>query len=115
MSAEPFSTYAYDSGYDQFYQRNLGAWTAVGDTDPPIARARSPKKQLFGENGWLGRGTSMKEAPDSKYRKTGLKHLGERFKQGVDGLVRAPHRCEMIPLISDNRADNAMNRPTFRK
>lgn len=44
-------------------------------------------KQLFGENGFLGRSTSMKELPSEEYRKKGVKHLGEKFKQRVEGMV----------------------------
>lgn len=53
----------------------------------PVKRSRSPVKQLFGERGWLGRSTSMKELPSEEYRKTGFKHWGERFKQKVGEIV----------------------------
>ncbi|KAL8998541.1 MAG: hypothetical protein Q9188_006078 [Gyalolechia gomerana] len=58
--------------------------------DPPASpskRSRSPMKQLFGENGFLGRSTSMKELPSEDYRKRGVKHLGEKFKQRVEGMT----------------------------
>ncbi|KAL8941595.1 MAG: hypothetical protein Q9216_002146 [Gyalolechia sp. 2 TL-2023] len=58
--------------------------------DPPASptkRSRSPMKQLFGENGFLGRSTSMKELPSEDYRKRGVKHLGEKFKQRVEGML----------------------------
>ena len=51
-------------------------------------RSRSPMKQLFGENGWLGRSLSMKELPSEEYRKTGIKNWGEKFKQRMVQKVR---------------------------
>lgn len=54
----------------------------------PIKRSRSPVKQLFGERGWLGRSTSMKELPSEEYRKTGFKHWGGKLKQKVGEIVR---------------------------
>lgn len=56
----------------------------------PVKRSRSPVKQLFGERGWLGRSTSMKELPSEEYRKTGFKHWGEKLKQKVGEIV-GPH------------------------
>lgn len=53
----------------------------------PTKRSRSPMKQLFGENGFLGRSTSMKELQSEDYRKKGVKHLGEKFKHCVGGMV----------------------------
>ncbi|KAL1969653.1 hypothetical protein VTN77DRAFT_8206 [Rasamsonia byssochlamydoides] len=53
----------------------------------PKKGSRSPHKKLFGENGWLGRTTNMKEQPDEKYRKTGLKKMGEKIKQQVEDWV----------------------------
>lgn len=53
----------------------------------PIKRSRSPVKQLFGERGWLGRSTSMKELPSEEYRKTGFKHWGGKIKQKVGEIV----------------------------
>lgn len=47
----------------------------------PPKRSRSPVKQLFGEKGWLGRSTSMKELPSEEYRKTGIKIWGGKMKQ----------------------------------
>lgn len=57
----------------------------------PSKRQRSPMKKMFGENGWLGRSTSMKELPSDQYRKTGLKHWGGKFKQRVEDLVTPLH------------------------
>ena len=54
----------------------------------PIKRSRSPVKQLFGENGWLGRSTSMKEMPSEEFRKNGFKHWGGKLKQRVELIVR---------------------------
>ena len=51
-------------------------------------RSRSPTKQLFGENGWLGRSLSMKELPSEEYRKTGIKNWGEKIKQRMVQKVR---------------------------
>lgn len=51
----------------------------------PVKRSRSPMKQLFGDKGFLGRSTSMKELPSAEYRKKGMKHFGEKFKQRVEG------------------------------
>lgn len=56
-------------------------------TPSPTKRSRSPFKQMFGENGWLGRSTSMHELPNEKYRKTGIKHWGGKIKQRVENLV----------------------------
>lgn len=53
----------------------------------PTKRSRSPFKQMFGENGWLGRSTSMNELPNEKYRKNGIKHWGGKIKQRVENLV----------------------------
>ena len=50
-------------------------------------RAQSPMKQLFGEKGWLGRTTSMKELPSEEYRKTGIKHWGGKIKDKMLGKV----------------------------
>lgn len=54
----------------------------------PPRRAQSPIKQLFGEKGWLGRSTSMKELPSEEYRKTGIKHWGGKIKEKMLGKVR---------------------------
>ncbi|KAI9657807.1 MAG: hypothetical protein M1829_006873 [Trizodia sp. TS-e1964] len=56
----------------------------------PVKRSRSPIKKMFGENGWLGRSTSMKEMPSEQYRKTGLKHWGGKLKGRVEVLVVFP-------------------------
>ncbi|KAL9602526.1 MAG: hypothetical protein Q9219_001821 [cf. Caloplaca sp. 3 TL-2023] len=53
----------------------------------PTKRSRSPMKQLFGDRGYLGRSTSMKELPSEEYRRKGMKHLGERLKQRVGGVT----------------------------
>ena len=60
----------------------------------PSKRSRSPFKQMFGENGWLGRSTSMNELPDEKYRKTGIKHWGGKLKQRVENLVSLEKSCK---------------------
>ena len=54
----------------------------------PVRRSRSPVKQLFGEHGWLGRSTSMKEMPSEEYRKHGLKLWGGKLKHAVGMMVR---------------------------
>jgi hypothetical protein len=55
----------------------------------PTKRSRSPVKQLFGENGWLGRSTSMKEMPSEEFSKNnGIKHWGGKLKQRVGMMVR---------------------------
>ena len=59
-------------------------------TPSSTKRARSPIKKMFGENGWLGRSTSMKEIPTDQSRKTGLKNWGGKLKQRVEDLVRHP-------------------------
>jgi hypothetical protein len=60
----------------------------VVDLQPSQLRgSRSPHKKLFGENGWLGRSMSMKEFPAEKYKKPGLKMLGEKIKQRVEDIV----------------------------
>ncbi len=53
----------------------------------PIKRSRSPAKQLFGEQGWLGRSTSMRELPSEEFRKTGIKHWGGKLKQRIEYIV----------------------------
>lgn len=53
----------------------------------PTKRSRSPVKQLFGEHGWLGKSTSMKELPSEQYRKTGIKHWGGKLKARVGEMV----------------------------
>ena len=53
----------------------------------PTRRSRSPHKKLFGENGWLGRSTSMKELPAEKYKKPAFKNFGEKIKQRVGDFV----------------------------
>ncbi len=53
----------------------------------PTKRSRSPMKQLFGQHGWLGRSTSMKELPSDEYRKTGFKHWSGKLKQRVEEIV----------------------------
>ena len=53
----------------------------------PTKRSRSPFKQMFGENGWLGRSMSMNELPNERYRKNGIKHWGGKIKQRVENLV----------------------------
>lgn len=53
----------------------------------PVRRSRSPHKKLFGENGWLGRSTSMKELPAEKYKKPAFKSFSDKIKQRVGDLV----------------------------
>ena len=65
---------------------------APGFSTSPVKRARSPLKQLFGEKGWLGKSMSMKELPSEEYRKTGIKHWGEKIKQRVEDMVRIRKR-----------------------
>ena len=69
----------------------------------PTKRSRSPFKQMFGENGWLGRSTSMNELPDDKYRKTGIKHWGGKIKQRVENLVCPVKSSAKSILRSENR------------
>ncbi|KAL8637430.1 MAG: hypothetical protein Q9228_005299 [Teloschistes exilis] len=58
----------------------------------PVKRSRSPMKQLFGDKGFLGRSTSMKEVPSEEYRKKGMKQLSEKLKQRMgemtDGVAK---------------------------
>lgn len=63
---------------------------AMEPLSSPGKRSRSPMKQMFGEHGWLGRSTSMKELPSDEYRKTGIKHWGEKIKLRVNGMVTIP-------------------------
>ncbi|KAI4145181.1 MAG: hypothetical protein LQ341_002454 [Variospora aurantia] len=65
----------------------------------PAKRSRSPMKQLFGENGFLGRSTSMKEIPSEEHRKKGVKHLGEKFKQRVGGMTTSISHGDLSKLI----------------
>ena len=70
-------------------------------------RSRSPVKQLFGEKGWLGRSTSMKEMPSEEFRKNGIKHWGGKFKQRVGMMVRYWMTCLMIADLAN------ITRPTM--
>lgn len=54
----------------------------------PIKRSRSPIKQFFGDKGFLGRSTSMKEMPSEEHRKKGMKQLSEKLKQRMGEMVR---------------------------
>ncbi|KAL8930976.1 MAG: hypothetical protein Q9208_000077 [Pyrenodesmia sp. 3 TL-2023] len=65
----------------------------------PTKRSRSPMKQLFGENGFLGWSTSMKELPSEEYRKKGVKHLGEKLKQRVEGMTASISHGDLSKLI----------------
>ena len=67
----------------------FGGETMLDYSQSPSKQQRSPMKKMFGENGWLGRSTSMKELPSEQYRKTGLKHWGGKIKQRVEDLVRS--------------------------
>lgn len=53
----------------------------------PVKRARSPMKKMFGEGGWLGRTSSMDEAPDERYRKPGMM---DKIKNKFEEFVRGP-------------------------
>ncbi|KAL8707635.1 MAG: hypothetical protein Q9220_007373 [cf. Caloplaca sp. 1 TL-2023] len=55
--------------------------------ESPVKRSRSPMKQLFGDKGFLGRSTSMKELPSEDFRKKGVKHFGEKLRQRVGGML----------------------------
>ena len=51
-------------------------------------RSRSPMKKMFGENGWLGRSSSMWDISNESQKKpSGLKQWGGKIKQRVGGLV----------------------------
>ncbi|KKA16408.1 hypothetical protein T310_10015 [Rasamsonia emersonii CBS 393.64] len=80
----------------------------------PKKGSRSPHKKLFGENGWLGRTTSMKEQPDERYRKTALQKVGEKIKQQVEDWVTGD-MAKAFP--KDSRQDNSppriVSRPTL--
>lgn len=71
----------------------------------PVKRSRSPVKQLFGERGWLGRSTSMKELPSEEYRKTGFKHWGGKLKQKVGEIV-SPNKDFLPPKIPSEKNNN---------
>lgn len=60
---------------------------STDDPPSPIKRSRSPVKQLFGEHGWLGRSTSMKEKPSEEFRKSAMKRFTAKVKQRVGELV----------------------------
>lgn len=98
----------------------------------PTKRSRSPFKQMFGENGWLGRSTSMHELPNERYRKNGIKHWGGKIKQRVENLVslrvfsikpsclqdrpRMSRRCQSLyrqPSTSANRPPSLLPRPNL--
>lgn len=69
----------------------------------PTKRSRSPFKQMFGENGWLGRSTSMNELPNEKYRKTGIKHWGGKIKQRVENLASLKKNPLASPMAYEDR------------
>lgn len=75
---------------------NYGGETMLDFPQSPSKRQRSPMKKMFGENGWLGRSTSMKELPSEQYRKTGLKHWGGKIKQRVEDLVTSVLFCILL-------------------
>ncbi|KAL8947908.1 MAG: hypothetical protein Q9222_005857 [Ikaeria aurantiellina] len=68
--------------------------------ESPVKRSRSPVKQLFGDRGFLGRSTSMKELPSEEYRKKGVKHFGEKLKQRVGGMTEGVSK--LIPASISN-------------
>lgn len=72
-----------EGSYNHDTQKSLPAYPPAS----PTKRSRSPMKQLFGENGFLGRSTSMKELPSEDGRKKGVKHLGEKFKHHIEGMT----------------------------
>ncbi|KAI9821937.1 MAG: hypothetical protein M1827_002519 [Pycnora praestabilis] len=53
----------------------------------PTKRSGSPLKKMFGENGWLGRSTSLKDMSKEQSKKIGLKQLGDKIKQRVEDIV----------------------------
>ncbi|KAL8693605.1 MAG: hypothetical protein Q9218_001605 [Villophora microphyllina] len=80
----------------------------------PVKRSRSPMKKLFGENGFLGRSTSMKELPSEEYGKKGMKQLSEKLKQRVGGMtdgvskfiptsISSGELSKLIPASMSNR------------
>lgn len=71
--------------------QNVDEERAVDFPPSPTKRSRSPHKKRFGEGGWLGRSTSMKELPSEQHKKTGLKHWGEKIKQRVEDFVGFTH------------------------
>lgn len=74
----------------------------------PPKRSRSPVKQLFGEKGWLGRSTSMKELPSEEFRKTGLKIWGGKLKQKMLAKVRPlPAPYPIQPPIATSQLTNS--------
>ncbi|KAI4202748.1 MAG: hypothetical protein LQ346_001910 [Caloplaca aetnensis] len=84
-----------EAAHGESFQRN--AWVQLAPS--PTKRSRSPMKQLFGENGFLGRSTSMKELPSEEYRKKGVKHLGEKLKQRVEGMTASISHGDLSKLI----------------
>ncbi len=72
----------------------------------PTKRSRSPVKQLFGENGWLGRSTSMKEMPTEEFRKNnGIKHWGGKLKQRVGMMVGQWMNCVTRTDLANTEID----------
>ncbi|KAL8812804.1 MAG: hypothetical protein Q9223_007198, partial [Gallowayella weberi] len=94
----------------------------------PVKRSRSPVKQLFGENGFLGRSTSMKELPSEEHRKKGVKHFVEKLNQRVGGITEGVSKyipasisqgelSKLIPASISNRespSKGASPRPTSK-
>ena len=77
------------------------------EPEAPPKRAQSPIKQLFGEKGWLGRSTSMKELPSEEYRKTGIKHWGGKIKEKMLGKVCIPRKQLVTdPLLTDEKTED---------
>ncbi|KAI9834154.1 MAG: hypothetical protein M1826_005265 [Phylliscum demangeonii] len=78
---------------DDAYMPELKEETMMGS---PVRRSRSPMKKMFGENGWLSRGSSVKEissvrASEAKIsppkgRMMGFKQLSEKIKQRVEEM-----------------------------
>lgn len=93
-----------------------GGETMLESPQSPSTRQRSPMKKMFGENGWLGRSTSMKELPSEQYRKTGLKHWGGKIKQRVEDLVTSFHLLhtpytQLIIRTEDGRRNQTPPKP----
>ena len=64
----------------------------------PVKRSRSPVKQLFGENGWLGKSPS-KDAPPEEQKEPALKRWGEKLRRRVDHMV-CKSQCSWKDIVS---------------
>ncbi|KAK2763288.1 hypothetical protein FQN54_009924 [Arachnomyces sp. PD_36] len=79
----------------------------------PTRRTRSPHKKLFGENGWLGRSTSMKELPAEKYKKPGFKSFSDKIKQHLGDLAGDMKKVNINVFNSENNNSKIVTRSTF--